>query len=114
MFAEIWSVRMNQVHCWQCFLVWACFPRRDPADTATFQRSCVHGVVRVANSGGCGVCVRLHVVVILVWCLCVGLLVLSCVLSVLFLIVVFVMWDVLGVLGVGDGIFVVSGLLVGA
>ncbi len=91
MFAEIWSVRMNQVHCWQCFLVWACFPRRDPADTATFQRSCVHGVVRVANSGGCGDCVRLNVVVSLDCCFCGGLLVVSCVLAVLFLRVVFVL-----------------------
>ena len=93
--------------------MWACLPRREPVDTDTLQRSCMHGVVRVSNSGGCGDCVRLNVFVSLDWCFCGGLLAVSCVLAVLFLKVVFVFWDVLGLLGVGVGIVVVAGLLVG-
>ena len=83
MFAAIWSVRVNLVHCWQHFLLCACFPRRAPVVMATLQRSCVHGMVRVASFGGCDECVRLNVVVILDCCFCAGLLMFACVVFVL-------------------------------
>ena len=42
-----------------------------------------------------------------------GLLVVSCVLAVLFLRVVFVLWDVFGLFGVGADVALIAGLLVG-
>ena len=70
-------------------------------------------MVRVTSFCGCDACVRLNVVVSLDWCFCGGLLVVSCVSAVLFLRVVFVLWDVFGLLGVGADVAFVAGLLVG-